>query len=262
MNTKSFLVLILSFGYFFFATWFYDQVVPGCHELKIDPIAEPIIVSRFSSKVTTTPNFEIFKKELLAKQSEDNILEITAQYFRDESSSNDDLDLGMMRAKKIRKLFPELPDESIRLKSLLVDDLESANDDLSPNVSFNWLTPPKKSAPIVEIGDQTTIYFDLNSTVGKIDPEIEKYLSKLSDILKNSEETITITGHTDSNGPAEVNQTVGLQRAQTIQNILLNMGVAPEKITVYSKGETEPVSSNKTEAGRAANRRTVIERIK
>ena len=110
--------------------------------------------------------------------------------------------------------------------------------------------------------NQALIYFEFNSAVGKIDPKVEEYLKKLADILKTSDETVTITGHTDDNGTPEDNNNLGLRRAQAIQNLLLKNGVPPAKIKAVSKGESEPASSNATDAGQASNRRTVIQRIK
>ena len=100
------------------------------------------------------------------------------------------------------------------------------------------------------------------STVGKIDPQVEEYLAKLADILKTTEETVLITGHTDNSGETDANYQLGLDRAKAIQNILLKLGVPKSKIKVDSRGEIEPTSSNETEAGKASNRRTVIQRIK
>ncbi len=195
-------------------------------------------------------------------KSEDNIFEITGKYFKGEAAPEGFANMGAARAEEIRKLFPELPNERIRLKSMLADDIDGMESNPFSNASFKWVAAPEKLAPVVEIGDQALIYFDNNSTVGKIDPKVEEYLAKLAEILKNSEETVSITGHTDSNGDTDVNYQLGLSRATTIQTILLRLGVPAKKITIASKGETEPASTNDTEAGMAGNRRTVIQRVK
>ena len=51
---------------------------------------------------------------------------------------------------------------------------------------LNGLLPLKKLAPVVEIGDQALIYFDNNSSVGKIDPKVEEYLAKLAEIFEKT----------------------------------------------------------------------------
>lgn len=268
MLSKSTLVLILSVVYFFFATWLYNQIVPACQPMAeietphgITP-SEPVTSNWSSPKVVTNASFEELKSKLLLGKSEDNIFEITGKYFNGESAPEGFANMGVARAEEIRKLFPELPNERIRLKSALADDVDGMEANPFSNASFNWVAAPEKLAPVVEIGDQALIYFDLNSTVGKIDPKVEEYLAKLAEILTNSKETVSITGHTDSKGDPDINYQLGLSRAKAIQSILLKLGVPAEKITTASKGETEPASTNDTEAGMAGNRRTVIQRVK
>ena len=268
MPSKPTLVLILSFVYFLFGTWFYNQIVPACQpeaEIEIphgDAPDEPLMFNWSNHEAITNSSFNDFKTELLSGKSEDNIFEITGKYFKDESALEGFANMGEARAEEIRKLFPELPNERIRLKSVLVDDVDEMQSNPFSNASFKWVAAPEKLAPIVEIGNQALIYFDLNSTVGKIDPKVEEYLAKLAEILKDSKETVSITGHTDSKGDAAINYQLGLNRANAIQAILLKLGVPAEKISIDSKGETEPASTNDTEAGMAGNRRTVIQRIK
>lgn len=69
---------------------------------------------------------------------------------------------------------------------------------------------------------------------------------------------IAITGHTDSTGSADYNQTLSQQRADAVANYLISRGVAPSRITAYGAGETQPVATNETDSGRAANRRVEI----
>jgi outer membrane protein OmpA-like peptidoglycan-associated protein len=268
MPSKSTFVLILSFAYFIFGTWLYNQIVPACQpEAEIETphlntSDEPVTSNWSSPEVVTNSSFEELKNKLLLGKSEDNIFEITGKYFEGETAPEGSANMGAARAEEIRKLFPELPNERIRLKSMLADDVEGMESNAFSNASFKWVAAPEKLAPVVEIGNQALIYFDNNSTVGKIDPKVEEYLAKLAEILKTSNETVSITGHTDSNGDAEINRQLGLSRAKTIQTILLKLGVPAEKITIASKGETEAVSTNDTEAGMAGNRRTVIQRVK
>ena len=65
----------------------------------------------------------------------------------------------------------------------------------------------------------------------------------------------TVEGHTDASGPDDVNQRVSEARAQAVADYLIGAGVAAPRIVVVGYGETRPVDSNTTAAGRAANRR-------
>lgn len=66
---------------------------------------------------------------------------------------------------------------------------------------------------------------------------------------------ITVEGHTDSVGNAVFNQTLSLNRANAVQNALFQSGVAQGQIVAQGYGQSRPVDSNATAAGRAKNRR-------
>jgi outer membrane protein OmpA-like peptidoglycan-associated protein len=71
-----------------------------------------------------------------------------------------------------------------------------------------------------------------------------------------------IEGHTDDVGEAEANLTLSQRRADTIARLLRDgYGVTPARLRAIGKGETTPVASNATEAGRARNRRVVFRRM-
>lgn len=267
MSSKASLVLLLSGVYFVFATWLYNNINPACQPVETETPpstlpAEPLMFNWSNSKAITNASFDDYKAKLLSGKAADNIFEITGKYFKGEKTPDGFENMGLARGEEIRKLFSEIPNERIRIKSALAEDQEGMETNPFMNASFNWVAPPEKLAPVIELGDQALIYFEFNSAVGKIDPSVEEYLTKLAKILETSEETVTITGHTDDNGTPEANNNLGLRRAQAIQNILLKNGVPAAKIKVISKGESEPASSNATDAGRAANRRTVIQRVK
>ena len=69
---------------------------------------------------------------------------------------------------------------------------------------------------------------------------------------------IVIEGFTDSIGSDSLNMRLGLARATAVRDDLVRQGVSPDRITTLSGGKTNPVAPNRTEAGRAQNRRVVI----
>jgi peptidoglycan-associated lipoprotein len=70
---------------------------------------------------------------------------------------------------------------------------------------------------------------------------------------------IEIEGHTDNVGSVELNQRLGMERAETVKRYIYESHQVPlHKINVISYGEEKPVSQNKTREGRAQNRRVVI----
>ncbi len=71
--------------------------------------------------------------------------------------------------------------------------------------------------------------------------------------------TVTVTGHTDGLGGVAYNQKLSVRRADAVRDYLVAHGVPANKIQTAGKGKSEPVADNKTEAGRAKNRRVDVE---
>ena len=70
---------------------------------------------------------------------------------------------------------------------------------------------------------------------------------------------IEIEGHTDNTGPKELNERLGLERAENVKRYLYEQHQVPlHKINVISYGEDKPIAPNDTRDGRAQNRRVVI----
>lgn len=69
---------------------------------------------------------------------------------------------------------------------------------------------------------------------------------------------VQVVGHTDNTGGAGYNQQLSEQRANAVADVLMNGGVAFDRIQAFGRGEDQPVSSNLTEEGRSQNRRVEI----
>lgn len=69
----------------------------------------------------------------------------------------------------------------------------------------------------------------------------------------------SIVGHTDSTASDKYNQKLSEKRAEMVKTMLIDQGVAADRLTASGKGETMPVASNKTKQGRAENRRIEVE---
>ena len=66
---------------------------------------------------------------------------------------------------------------------------------------------------------------------------------------------ISISGYTDDVGEVAYNQQLSVRRARALARLLVDSGVAPERLFIVGYGELDPVADNATEAGRARNRR-------
>ena len=69
---------------------------------------------------------------------------------------------------------------------------------------------------------------------------------------------VSVEGHTDSIGSDAYNQKLSERRAQAVRDYLVSQGIDAARISVKGWGKAKPVASNKTEAGRAENRRVEI----
>ncbi|MDX1795259.1 MAG: OmpA family protein [Hydrogenovibrio sp.] len=84
--------------------------------------------------------------------------------------------------------------------------------------------------------------------------ELEQNASKLKQL--RADEVVLITGYTDASGGVENNLKLSWERANSVKNyILSNFSYAKEQFYILGKGESNPIASNATKAGRKQNRR-------
>lgn len=89
-----------------------------------------------------------------------------------------------------------------------------------------------------------------------IKPESMGTINEILTILKNSPTLkFSIEGHTDNTGSSELNQNLSEARAKAVQEQLIQMGIAPDRLSFKGLGMTKPIDSNDTTEGRAKNRR-------
>lgn len=94
-----------------------------------------------------------------------------------------------------------------------------------------------------------------------IKPTTKEVLDNLINQLKTNNQNvyIEIQGHTDSVGPKEYNEKLGLERAEAVRRYFSEAGIPLHRISVISYGEDRPVTSNHSRSGRQQNRRVVIQ---
>lgn len=118
-------------------------------------------------------------------------------------------------------------------------------------------------AVVTRDGNQLTvtlpeaITFDTDSTF--VRSNLRDDLARLAaNLQRYPDSTVDVVGHTDSVGDASYNQNLSARRATAVSNILTANGVPSSRIRSYGRGELEPIASNETASGRAANRRVAI----
>lgn len=85
--------------------------------------------------------------------------------------------------------------------------------------------------------------------------QLKEFANKMADMTDTD---ITIYGHTDNTGTAEVNERISNQRAASVQNYLKSLGIASSRMKAEGKSFNEPIADNSTVEGRAQNRRVEI----
>lgn len=116
---------------------------------------------------------------------------------------------------------------------------------------------------VVRQGDNITLSMPGAITFGfdssALAPQFRPVLDDLAMTLNEYNQTIIeVAGHTDSVGDAAYNQTLSEQRAATVATYLAGRGVMRDRMITIGAGESRPIASNDTEAGRAQNRRVEI----
>ncbi|MEH3157652.1 MAG: OmpA family protein [Sphingomonas taxi] len=93
----------------------------------------------------------------------------------------------------------------------------------------------------------------------EVQPQFRRTLDQVADTLAQYNQTyIDVYGHTDSTGSVAYNQALSERRATAVADYLAGRGVQPARIGTRGFGKTQPIASNDTDAGRAANRRVEV----
>jgi outer membrane protein OmpA-like peptidoglycan-associated protein len=118
-------------------------------------------------------------------------------------------------------------------------------------------------ATVVNTGSELVVTLPeaITFAFGRADlsPQFVQPLFDVSRSLQNYPNTnVVVIGHTDNVGSRSDNQGLSERRAASVANVLIQGGTAPARIRTLGRAFDQPIASNDTEAGRAANRRVEI----
>ncbi len=116
---------------------------------------------------------------------------------------------------------------------------------------------------VERVGDNINLIMPGNITFATARSEIAAdfypVLNSVAVVLEEYDKTlVVVAGHTDSDGAASYNQGLSEQRAQSVSRYLQSQGVAAVRLEPVGFGETQPIASNATAAGKQQNRRVEI----
>ena len=114
--------------------------------------------------------------------------------------------------------------------------------------------PAPAPAPVEEKIVLNGIRFDFDKA--NIKPEFVPVLDEaVAALQKHPGKRVAIEGHTDAIGSEAYNMKLGMRRAESVKNYLVEKGIAADTLSTESFGKDKPVADNKTKEGRAMNRR-------
>lgn len=106
------------------------------------------------------------------------------------------------------------------------------------------------------------LYINFETGKSDIKPESQKIVDQIVEMLKsNPKLKISIEGHTDNVGNAQSNQILSENRAKAIMNAIVSKGIDKLQLSSKGWGQTKSIDDNKTEDGKAKNRRVEIVKL-
>lgn len=118
-------------------------------------------------------------------------------------------------------------------------------------------------ADVQRVGEGIVVTFDSGILFAfdsdALQPNARANLTELAQSLQRHPATnVLIVGHTDATGADDYNMNLSYRRANSAAQYLQAQGVSSARVETAGRGETEPIASNETEAGRQENRRVEI----
>jgi outer membrane protein OmpA-like peptidoglycan-associated protein len=115
---------------------------------------------------------------------------------------------------------------------------------------------PEIKAEQKKILNEATKYINFDFNKATLKPSSYPKLEQMVQILNEYPDySLSIAGHTDSQGDDNYNLKLSYERAASARTYMLSKGIPAERIEARGYGETKPIADNKTKAGQALNRR-------
>jgi outer membrane protein OmpA-like peptidoglycan-associated protein len=108
---------------------------------------------------------------------------------------------------------------------------------------------------------RVALYINFDTGKATIKPESQTIISRIVEMMKaNPALKVRVEGHTDNVGSPESNKTLSDERAGAVVAAIVAQGVDAKRLGAAGYGQDKPIAENKTEEGRAKNRRVELVR--
>jgi outer membrane protein OmpA-like peptidoglycan-associated protein len=136
------------------------------------------------------------------------------------------------------------------------DDEDACRDKAGPTNT----DPAKNGCPIATVEENQIIILErveFENNQATLQPTADKVLNAVLEVLKSHPEisSLRVEGHTDARGIAANNLKLSQQRAKAVVDWLVARGIDAKRLTSQGYGQSKPIDSNETDAGRQNNRR-------
>jgi OOP family OmpA-OmpF porin len=103
------------------------------------------------------------------------------------------------------------------------------------------------------------LYINFDTGKSDIKPESLPIIDQIAALMNaHADLELSIEGHTDNVGTPASNKTLSEQRAKSVMNAVVQKGIAAGRLTAVGWGQDRPIADNRSEDGRAKNRRVEI----
>jgi|GEM_PF-6503301 len=263
MNVKAWIVSILFLAWSGFCWFWIQSKKESCCSPEKNTVQTPVGIHTNSIPLYFTLNsnipkkgtgFDEYKTKLLSDIGPNDTLRIQSWYFGNEE--NGEL-LAGIRAENLKKLFPEIPKERIKIQ------IDKHAESMDPNSqgfeasSFNIL--PGSQNLVQKLKDKILIYFPPGSSDKTLDPQVDHYLDTLSQEMKSRPDVrVKVSGYTDNSGDSIRNNALSEKRALFLKTQLIKKGIDSSRVSSEGMGQSNPIATNTTEKGKSLNRRVEL----
>ena len=176
--------------------------------------------------------------------------------------------IGKQRGLQIKNMLIQTGINSSRIvvKSNIEDITFSSDNSYSNAIAFEFKPLDKKRiasiAPkAIKIPKSITFYPTFSNTNILKTKKLQELVIRVAQIFDSNPNTnLTLVGHTDNSGTTEENYSLGLSYAKQLRWFLSSKGsIDKKRVRVLSKGESQPLKSNRTKKGSLANKRIVLQ---
>jgi outer membrane protein OmpA-like peptidoglycan-associated protein len=159
-----------------------------------------------------------------------------------------------LRAEEARRQAEQQAEQARAAAAQSEQEKDRIRQELREQLNLVLETRETARGLIVNLSD---VLFDTGSA--NLKPGAREKLARVAGILASHRDLhVAVEGHTDSVGGEEFNQRLSEQRAESVRAYLLQQRVSPELVGTAGFGESRPVATNGTAAGRQQNRRVEL----